>query len=280
MSGTWTKAAAECDCHWGDWGRAQADWMALVGPSAQILLLRGDSRAGGNNPHGQGLSAGVRQHLRPVSRAVTPRPPWQHWNCVPWWLLWSLCPWHWLALSVWGTGAEELLGFGSCQSQALLTPLYPCWAQGLGTAVCPLHVLLSCPTLWAGAWAGLCSRTGMSCSSPTLGLANSPHPTAALGGREVASLPGFLGATRRSGAVETPVTAEPVCVSSDSLFRCPGFGDAAPRRSQCSTPSFAPSLPWGFHPKQPWDTLACPPLLLPAGNSAVPARAVGEFRAS
>lgn len=38
------------------------------------------------------------------------------------------------------------------------------WGQ-----LCPLHVLLSCPSLWAGAWAGLCSRTEMSCSSPTLG---------------------------------------------------------------------------------------------------------------
>lgn len=46
--------------------RAQADCMALVGPSAQTLLLSGDSRAEGNNPHGLDLSSGVREHLHPV----------------------------------------------------------------------------------------------------------------------------------------------------------------------------------------------------------------------
>lgn len=73
----------------------------------------------------------------------------------------SLCPW--LCQSG-GSGAEELLGFGSCQSQVLLTPLCPCWAQGLGTAACPLHVLLSWPSPWAGAWAGC--GPGQGCRAP------------------------------------------------------------------------------------------------------------------
>lgn len=73
----------------------------------------------------------------------------------------SLCPW--LCQSG-GSGAEELLGFGSCQSQVLLTPLCPCWAQGLGTAACPLHVLLSWPSPWAGACAGC--GPGQGCPAP------------------------------------------------------------------------------------------------------------------
>lgn len=133
--------------------------MALVGPSAQTLLLSGDSRAEGDNPRGQAPSAGSGSTFR----QLTPRPPWQHWNCGPWWLLWSLCPWHGLAVSAWGQGGRGAAGVWFLSEPGPAHCFVPCWAQGLGTAVCPLHVLLSCPTLWAGAWAGLCSQTGMSC---------------------------------------------------------------------------------------------------------------------
>lgn len=141
VSGTWTKAAAECVCHWGD-------WVALGGPSALPLLLSGDSRAEGSNPHGPcGLSAGLREHLHP--RAVTPHPPGSA-GIV------SLCP-------SGGSGAEELLGFGSCQSQALLTP---CTPAGLGVwgQLCPLHVLLSCASLWQECGLGCAPAQG--CPAP------------------------------------------------------------------------------------------------------------------
>lgn len=82
----------------------------------------------------------------------------------------------------------------------------------------------------------------------------------------MASLPGAPG---RSGAVKTPGTAEPICVSSGSQFLTPVLGMQHP---QCSTSSSAPSLPWGSHPEQPWATLGCPRVPLPAGNSAGPAR--------
>lgn len=146
-------------------------------------------------------------------------------------------------------GAEELLGFGSCQSQVLLTPLYPCWA--LGTAVCPLHVLLSCPSLWAGAvgWAVFQDRDALLQPHAGPGELSPVHCCPwKQGGAFSASL---SGATRRSGAVETPLTAEPICVSSGSLFLTPCFwGCSSLLLPQFSTSSSAPSLPW--------DTLACP----------------------
>lgn len=277
MSGTWTEAAAGCDCHWGNWGRAQADWMALVGPLAQTLLLSGDSRAEGNNPHGLGLSSGVREHLHHVPRAVTPHLPWQHWNCVPWRLL---CPWHGLAVSVWGQWGRGAAGVWFMSEPGPVHSFVPLQGSGSGDSCmspgCPAEL----PHLWAGAWAGLCSRTGMSCSSPTLGLVNSPHSTAALQGREVVSLPDSLGATRSSGAVKTPVTAEPICVFSGSLFLTPGFGDAAP----CCSPSAPhPALLLPCIGASTPSSLGTPwpiPIPLPAGNSAVPAQAVGETECS
>lgn len=173
----------------------------------------------------------------PCSQSSDPLASWQYWNCVLWWLLWFLCPWYGLAVSLWGqrsswalvpVGAGELLAFGSCQSQVLLTPLYPCWAQGLGTAVCPLHVQLSCPTLWAGAWAGLCSRTGMCCSSPMSGLASSPSHCCPQrqGG-------GFSAWSHQKWGCKGSCSAEPICVPSGSLFLTPAFGNAAP----CFSPS-------------------------------------------
>lgn len=119
----------------------------------------------------------------------------------------------------------------------------------------------------------------MSCSSPTLGLANSPHSPSHCCPRRWL-LCQALGASRGSGAVRTPVTAEPICVSSGILFPTPGFGDAALATPPCSTSSSAPFPPWGFHPRRPWDTSACPPVPVPAGNGAVPVQCflTGEGR--
>lgn len=181
----------------------------------------------------------------PLPRAVTPHPGSTGivsfgGCCVPVCLAWAGCV---------SLGAEELLGFGSCQSQVLLTPLYPCWA--LGTAVCPLHVLLSCPSLWAGAvgWAVFQDRDALLQPHAGPGELSPVHCCPwKQGGAFSASL---SGATRRSGAVETPLTAEPICVSSGSLFLTPCFwGCSSLLLPQFSTSSSAPSLPW--------DTLACP----------------------
>lgn len=58
--------------------------------------------------------------------------------------------------------------------------------------------------------------------------------------------------SRSSGALQTPGAAEPILVPSGSQFLTPGLGMQLPR---CSTPSSAPSLPWGFPPSSlgsPW----------------------------
>lgn len=162
MSGTWTKAAVECACHTlgcvtlgGDWDRARQTgghwWIPLPRPCCCLGTAepRGTIPMHGVSQLGSGSTCTPSPEQRPFTLPGST-------GIVS--LAWAGC------LSL---GAEELLRFGSCQSQVLLPPLYPCWAHGLGTAVCPLHVLLSCPSLWAGAWVGLCSRTGMSCSSPT-----------------------------------------------------------------------------------------------------------------
>lgn len=145
-----------------------------------------------------------------------------------------------------GLGAEELLGFGSCQSQVL-------------TAVCPLHVLLSCPSLWAGAvgWAVFQDRDSL--LQPHAGPAEL-SPVHCCPWKQGGAFSARLSrATRRSGAVETPLSAEPIYVSSGSLFLAPSFGDVAPCCSP-SAPYPALLLPClgASTPKQPWDTLACP----------------------
>lgn len=132
-------------------------------------------------------------------------------------------------------------------------------------------------------WGQLCVPC-MSCSAgqerglgcvPVQGCpAPAPCPTAALASRVVASVSGSLEATRRS--VKTPVSAEPICVCSGSLFLTPGFGDAAP----CCAPSAPhPALLLaclGASTQAALGHLGLSPVPLPAGNSAVPAQAVGE----
>lgn len=92
-------AAAECGCPWSAWGRAWAGCMALLGPSAQTLLLSGDSRAEGSNP----MDRSQLGQAAPSPCSQSSELSWQHWGCVPWWL----CgPWHGLGAagqrSCWG----------------------------------------------------------------------------------------------------------------------------------------------------------------------------------
>lgn len=129
----------------------------------------------------------------------------------------SLCPW--LCQSG-GSGAEELLGFGSCQSQVPLTPLCPCWAQSLGAAACPLHVLLSWPSL---------GRAVVQDRDVLLQPHTGPgglSPCHCCPWRQGVDFSAML--CRSSGALQTPGAAEPICVSSGCQFLTPGFGDAAP----------------------------------------------------
>lgn len=180
MSGIWTKAAAECDCHWGDWGRAQADWVALVAPSAQTLLLSGDSRAEGNNPHGQGSLIWGQGAPSPCSQSSDPSPSLAALEPCPLVAAVSLCPWHGLAVSVWGQWGRGAAGVWFLSEPGPAHSFVPLLGSGFGdSSVSPAGPAeLSQPVGRSMGWAVF--RTGMSCSSPTLGLVNSPHPTAAL----------------------------------------------------------------------------------------------------
>lgn len=90
--------------------------------------------------------------------------------------------------------------------------------------------------------------------------------TLPLAGRGEAALMGSGGAPRRGGAGKVPVTAEPSVFPLAACSLPWLLGMQLPALPQCSTSSSAPSPPRGFHPKQPWDTLACPPLPQPEGE--------------
>lgn len=165
-SGTWAEAAAEGGCHWGDWGRLEGTGEL---PVPRPCCCLGTAELGGQSPEMGSPSWG---QAAPLLHSQS-SDPWQHRGCVPWWLRGSLCPWHGLAVS----------GRGAAGVWVLCTPA--------GLRVGDSWVSPACPAgLSHAVGQELCPRAGLCCSSPTRGLANSPRATAALGGREVTSLPG------------------------------------------------------------------------------------------
>lgn len=183
----------------------------------------------------------------PSPQSSDPEPPWQHWSCVPW----CCCvPW-WLLCQSGGRGAAGLWFLSEPGPAHSSVPL-------LGSGFGDSPVSPACPAELAQPWAGVQDRD-VPAPAPRWPWRILPS-TAALRGREVISA-GALGLYRLLLLLSPPLFP----LAATSLAQLWGM-----QLPQCSTSSSAPSLPWGFHPKQPWDPLGCPCVPGCGTDSSVP----------